>query len=78
MQGGLGNLIIEALIDRSQERVTGEARIRFEPRRFAVTGVKSPHSLADAKSGVYGEMPELWEGVDVRGYSTIAANRNSI
>ena len=29
--------------------------------------------MAGAEAGVYGEMPKVWEGADVRGYSTIAA-----
>jgi hypothetical protein len=38
-----------------------------------VTGVRSPHSMMSAGSGVYGEMPKLWDGRDVRGYGKIAA-----
>jgi argininosuccinate synthase len=64
---------IEALIDSSQERVTGEARARLGAGSFAVTGVRSPFSMAGAASGVYGEMPKLWSGDDVKGYSTMAA-----
>ena len=64
---------IEALIDSSQERVTGDARVRQGAGAFAVTGVRSPFSMAGAASGVYGEMPKLWSGDDVKGYSTLAA-----
>lgn len=64
---------IEALIDSSQERVAGEANVRLGDGSFAVVGVKSPHSMASAESGVYGEMPKLWTGADVQGFSTISA-----
>src|SRR5690606_1744929 len=64
---------IEALIDSSQERVSGVVRVRLEPGRFAVTGVSSPHSLLASAAGVYGEMPKLWEGDDVRGYSRMVS-----
>jgi argininosuccinate synthase len=64
---------IEALIDSSQERVSGEARVRFDSGHFAVTGVRSPHSMMNARSGVYGELPELWDGRDTRGFAKIAA-----
>ena len=64
---------IEALIDSSQERVSGDAIVRLRPGRFDVVGVSSPNSLMDAGAGVYGEMPKLWSGDDVRGYSRIAA-----
>ncbi|MBN1442993.1 MAG: argininosuccinate synthase, partial [Planctomycetes bacterium] len=64
---------IEAMIDSSQQRVIGDARILLDAGRFSVVGVRSPYSLAGVKSGVYGEMPVLWEGRDVQGFSTIAA-----
>lgn len=64
---------IEAMIDSSQEHVTGEARVRLSDGRFDVTGVKSHHSMLQSASGVYGEMPKLWTGQDVRGFSTIAS-----
>lgn len=64
---------IEALIDSSQERVSGEVRIRLDQGHFAVTGVRSPYSMIDSQNGVYGEMPRLWDGEDPRGYSKIVA-----
>ena len=64
---------IEALIDSSQRRVSGEARVRLDDGHFAVTGVRSPHSMMDPRSGVYGELPELWDGRDTRGFAKIAA-----
>ena len=64
---------IEALIDSSQERVSGEVRVRLDQGHFSVTGVRSPHSMMDSGSGVYGEMPKLWDGQDTRGYGKIVA-----
>jgi argininosuccinate synthase len=64
---------IEALIDSSQERVTGEARVRLGEGAFTVSGVQSPFTMVRSASGVYGEMPRLWTGADVKGYSTMAA-----
>jgi len=64
---------IEAMIDSSQTRVSGVAGVRLGAGSFQVITVDSPHSLAGAAAGVYGEMPKLWEGKDVRGYSTMAA-----
>ncbi len=63
---------IEALIDRSQERVSGEARVKLEDGAFSVTGVRSPNSLMNAAVGVYGEMPKLWTTDDPKGYAAIA------
>jgi len=64
---------IEALMDKSQERVSGEARVRLGSSHFEVTGVRSPHSMMDRESGIYGETPRLWSGQDVRGYGKIVA-----
>ena len=64
---------IEAMIDSSQQRVTGEARVRLELGRHAVTGVRSPHTMASREAGVYGEMPKLWEAEDARGFSTVTS-----
>lgn len=64
---------IERFIDSTQERVCGEARVRLAQGSFAVVGVNSPFSMISAASGVYGEMPTLWTGEDVKGYSTISA-----
>jgi len=64
---------MEALLDSSQERVTGEARVRLGAGSFAVVGVRSPFNVMSPASGVYGEMPKLWTGADARGFSTISA-----
>ncbi|MCH2580987.1 MAG: argininosuccinate synthase, partial [Planctomycetes bacterium] len=64
---------IEAMIDSSQERVTGSAGVRLGSGTFNVVTTSSPCTMPGAEAGVYGEMPKLWEGADVRGYSTISA-----
>ena len=63
---------IEALIDSSQERVTGHARVRLDDGSFSVTGVRSPYSLMSAAAGVYGETPKLWTAQDPKGFAAIA------
>lgn len=64
---------IEALIDSSQERVAGQARVCLSGGAYSVVGVESPHTMVRSSSGVYGEMPKLWSGDEVRGFSTISA-----
>ena len=64
---------IEALIDSSQERLTGDARICLRDGNYVVEGVESPYNVMQAAAGVYGEMPKLWTGEDVRGFSTITS-----
>ena len=64
---------IEAQIDSSQEHVTGEAKVRLGDGRFDVTCVRSDHSMLQAAAGVYGELPTLWGGDDVKGFSRITS-----
>lgn len=64
---------IEALLRSSQERVSGETRIRLAPGRFMVVGARSPHSLLDRGVATYGEENLLWSGEEARGFARIAA-----
>ncbi len=64
---------IEALFTRSQERVSGETRVRLWPGRFLVTGARSPHSMMDRSVATYGEENRLWTGDEARGFARIGA-----
>lgn len=64
---------IEALISSSQQRVTGETRVRLAPGRFQVTGARSPFSLMDPAVATYGEEPRLWTGDEARAFARVAA-----
>jgi argininosuccinate synthase len=64
---------IEALISSSQERVTGETRLRLAPGRFHIVGVRSPHSMLDRSVATYGEENRLWTGDEARAFARIAA-----
>ncbi len=62
---------IEALIDSSQRRVTGEAKVQLFKGHLSVTGVRSPYSLLAQDVATYGEENVLWDGRDARGFSKI-------
>lgn len=64
---------IEALLESSQQRVTGETRLRFAPGRFQVTGTRSPASLLDRAVATYGEENLLWSGEEARGFARVSA-----
>ena len=53
---------IEALLTSSQQRVTGETRVRLSPGRYQVTGTRSPFSMMDPAVATYGEDNRLWTG----------------
>jgi argininosuccinate synthase len=64
---------IEAMLESSQKRVSGETRVRLAPGRFQVTGSRSPYSMMDRSVATYGEENLLWGGDEARGFSRIAA-----
>jgi argininosuccinate synthase len=64
---------IEALLERSQERVTGEVRVLLHPGSAFVEGVDSPYSLMAASKGVYGEAAGEWSATDALGFSRIVS-----
>jgi argininosuccinate synthase len=64
---------IEALLESSQRRVTGETRVRLAPGRFQVVGARSPHMLLDPEVAIYGEENRLWSGDEARAFARIAA-----
>ncbi len=64
---------IEAYLASSQQRVTGETRVRLAPGRFQVVGARSPHSLLDPEIARYGEESRFWTGDDARSFARVAA-----
>lgn len=62
---------VEALLDSSQTRVTGEVRFVLRPGNLFITGTTSPYSLLDATRGVYGEAAGEWTASDALGYARI-------
>jgi len=62
---------IEAFLDSSQRRVTGEVRVQLRQGLVRVTGARSPWSLMGVQESSYGERTELWTGADARGFTRI-------
>ena len=64
---------IEAYLNSSQARVTGEVKVLLRPGSVFVEGVTSPYSLMAASKGVYGESAGEWTPTDAQGYSKMLA-----
>ena len=62
---------IEALLESSQRRVTGDVFVTLRAGNLFITGVTSPYSLLGASKGVYGEAAGEWTAADALGYSKI-------
>jgi len=61
----------EALLERSQQRVSGEVRFELRTGSAFVTGVRSPYSIKAASKAVYGEAAGEWTAADAAGFSRI-------
>ncbi|MCU0727221.1 MAG: argininosuccinate synthase [Planctomycetes bacterium] len=62
---------IEALLERSQERVTGDVRVRLSEGAFAVAGARSAQSLLGGGGAAYGERGAGWSGAEAAGFARI-------
>lgn len=66
---------LEALLQSSQQRVTGKVHLRLHPYRFETLGIESDFDLMSAEFGSYGEMNRGWTGADVAGFTRIYGNQ---
>ena len=64
---------IEALLESSQRRVSGDVHLLFRPTALFVEGTASPHSMLAASRGRYGEAAGDFASEDARGYSRLLA-----
>jgi len=62
---------LEAFLESSQPRVTGEVKLTLYPHTWSVNGVRSPHSLMDAKVASYGEANRMWSGAEAAGFAKL-------
>jgi argininosuccinate synthase len=69
---------IEAFFESTQQTVTGDVFVQLMPYRFMIAGIESAHDLMSSRFGSYGEMNNGFTGEDVRGFSKIFGNQNSI
>jgi argininosuccinate synthase len=67
---------IRAFLDSSQERVTGEVRMRLHRGNAIALGSRSPFSLLDAGRALgstYGHGSSLWSGEEARAFAHVYA-----
>jgi len=60
---------IEALLVSSQDRVSGEVKVKYRPGSFFIEGVTTKYSLMAVSKGVYGEAAGEWTAADALGFS---------
>lgn len=69
---------IEAFLENSQSKVTGDVFVTLKPYHFTLDGIDSPHDLMNAKFGSYGELNKGWTAEDAKGFIKILGNQNKI
>lgn len=69
---------MEAFLQSSQSKVSGDVFITLKPYHFTLDGIHSKHDLMNAKFGSYGEMNSGWTADEAKGFIKIIGNQNKI
>ncbi|NCO62571.1 MAG: argininosuccinate synthase [Flavobacteriales bacterium] len=69
---------IEAFLQSSQEKVSGDVTVSLKPYHFSLDGIVSKHDLMNAKFGSYGEESKGWTPDEAKGFIKIVGNQNKI
>ncbi|TBV24939.1 argininosuccinate synthase [Meridianimaribacter sp. CL38] len=69
---------MEAFLESSQDKVSGEVVATLKPYHFTLDGISSKHDLMSAKFGSYGEENKGWTAEDAKGFIKIFGNQNKI
>ena len=69
---------IEAFLQSSQDKVTGQVKVKLHPYRFELEGIVSSHDLMQTQFGSYGEMNKAWSAAEAKGFIKILATSNKI
>lgn len=69
---------IEAFLQNSQNKVSGNVMVALKPYHFTLEGIVSKHDLMNAKFGSYGEMNKGWTAEEAKGFIKILGNQNKI
>ncbi|MBU0586088.1 argininosuccinate synthase [Candidatus Micrarchaeota archaeon] len=62
---------IKAMIDSSQESVTGIVRVKLFKGNIQVQGCKGPYSMMNPALASYGEGTKIWNGKDAEGFCKV-------
>ena len=69
---------MEAFLQSSQDKVSGDVFVTLKPYHFNLDGIKSKHDLMNAKFGSYGEENKGWTADEAKGFIKILGNQNKI
>ena len=69
---------IEAFLQSSQHKVSGDVVVTLKPYHFSLDGIVSKHDLMSSKFASYGEESKGWSPEDAKGFIKILGNQNKI
>ncbi len=69
---------IEAFLQSSQTKVSGDVVVTLKPYHFTLDGISSKHDLMSTDFGSYGEMNKAWTADEAKGFIKILGNQNKI
>ena len=69
---------IEAFLESSQDKVTGDVFVTLKPYHFSLDGVESQNDLMNPDFGSYGEINKKWTADEAKGFIKIFGNQNKI
>ncbi len=69
---------MEAFLQSSQEKVSGDVMVSLKPYHFSLDGIVSKHDLMSSKFASYGEESKGWTPEDAKGFIKILGNQNKI
>tara|TARA_R110002072_G_scaffold293362_1_gene462629 strand:- start:9209 stop:10396 length:1188 start_codon:yes stop_codon:yes gene_type:complete len=69
---------LEAFLESSQAKVSGDVFITLKPYHFSLDGITSNHDLMNADFGSYGEENKGWTAEEAKGFIKIYANQSKI
>ncbi|CAM1362765.1 Argininosuccinate synthase [Tenacibaculum sediminilitoris] len=69
---------MEAFLESSQSKVTGDVFVTLKPYHFTLDGIDSLHDLMNAKFGSYGELNKGWTANEAKGFIKLLGNQNKI
>ena len=65
----------EALLESSQERVSGTVFVTLKPYQFELQGIDSKYDMMRSKVATYGEENNAWDSRDAKGFIKIFSNQ---
>ncbi|MBF4982875.1 argininosuccinate synthase, partial [Nonlabens mediterrranea] len=69
---------MEAFLESSQSKVTGDVYVTLQPYHFTLDGIESANDLMNVKFGTYGEENKAWTASEAKGFIKITGNSNKI